>query len=108
MSVKDVYGKEVSRETHMKFSYNPIGELVKQKKMSDREIMDSKPNWSYKDTKVNIPKIKHHPDARKHQLISFTKSAIRIIGYGLLVVNVPAAVGVLILSEAVGVIEELV
>jgi hypothetical protein len=108
MSVKDIYGKEVSRETHMKFSYNPIGELIKQKKMSDREIMDSKPNWSYKDTKVTIPKVKHYPDAYKHQIISFIKSGVRILGYGLLIINLPIAVGVLIFSEVIGVIEELV
>tara|TARA_Y100000389_G_C17262828_1_gene413880 strand:+ start:403 stop:609 length:207 start_codon:yes stop_codon:yes gene_type:complete len=48
------------------------------------------------------------PDPKKHQIISFTKSGIRILGYGLLLYNVPIAVGVLILSEAIGIIEELV
>ena len=48
------------------------------------------------------------PDAFWHQKISFLKSAIRILGYGLLVVSVPFAVGVLILSELIGIIEELV
>ena len=76
--------------------------------MSDREIMDSKPNWSYSDTRVRIPKVKHHPDAYKHQIISFIKSGIRILGYGLLIVNLPVAVGVLIFSEIIGIIEELV
>ena len=76
--------------------------------MSDREIMDSKPSWGYSDTKVTIPKFQHHPDARKHQIISFIKSGIRILGYGLLIVNLEIAVGVLIFSEAIGIIEELV
>jgi len=76
--------------------------------MSDREIMDSKPNWSYSDTRVRIPKVKHQPDAYKHQIISFVKSGIRILGYGLLIVNLPIAVGVLIFSEIIGIIEELV
>ena len=48
------------------------------------------------------------PDARKHQQISFIKSGIRILGYGLLLYSVPIAVGVLIFSEAIGIIEELV
>tara|TARA_B100001057_G_scaffold426143_1_gene450029 strand:- start:807 stop:968 length:162 start_codon:yes stop_codon:yes gene_type:complete len=48
------------------------------------------------------------PDAYKHQRISFTKSAIRIVGYGLLLYSLPIAVGVLIFSELIGIIEELV
>jgi len=49
-----------------------------------------------------------YPDAKKHQIISFIKSGIRILGYGLLLYNLPIAVGVLIFSEAIGIIEELV
>ena len=48
------------------------------------------------------------PDAKKHQVISFIKSGIRISGYGFLVINLPIAVILLILSEVVGIIEELV
>ena len=48
------------------------------------------------------------PDAKLHQIISFIKSGIRIFGYGFLVINLPIAVILLILSEAVGIIEELV
>ena len=48
------------------------------------------------------------PDARKHQIISFIKSGFRILGYGLLLYSLPIAVGVLIFSEAIGIIEELV
>ena len=48
------------------------------------------------------------PDARKHQLVSFIKSGIRIAGYLLLFVNVPIAAGVLVISEVVGIWEELV
>jgi len=49
-----------------------------------------------------------HPDPKKHQQISFIKSAVRIIGYGLLMINIPTAAIVLIASEAIGIIEELV
>jgi hypothetical protein len=48
------------------------------------------------------------PDARKHQIISFVKSGIRILGYGALLFNLETAVKLLILSEIVGIIEELV
>ena len=48
------------------------------------------------------------PDARKHQIISFIKSGIRILGYVLLPFNLVVSVIFLILSEVVGIIEELV
>ena len=53
-------------------------------------------------------KVQHPPDARKHQIISFVKSAIRIIGYIYLPFNIWVAAGLLIISEVVGVYEELV
>lgn len=49
-----------------------------------------------------------YPDARKHQLISFIKSGFRILGYALLPFNLVIATGVLIFSELIGIIEELV
>ncbi len=48
------------------------------------------------------------PDARKHQQISFIKSGIRILGYGALWISLDIAVILLILSEIVGIGEELV
>ena len=48
------------------------------------------------------------PDAKKHQIISFVKSGIRILGYLFLWFNLDVAIILLILSEIVGVIEELV
>ena len=59
-------------------------------------------SWAYSDTKVK------YPDAKKHQIISFIKSGIRILGYALLPFHLVASVIFLILSEVVGVIEELV
>jgi len=49
-----------------------------------------------------------HPDPLRHQRVSFIKSGIRIFGYGMLLVNLPLGVGILILSEVVGILEELV
>jgi|TARA_B100001093_G_scaffold420817_1_gene412857 hypothetical protein len=48
------------------------------------------------------------PNQKWHQIISFVKSGIRLAGYGLLLYSVPIAVGVLIFSEIIGIIEELV
>tara|TARA_R110000744_G_scaffold299435_1_gene408820 strand:+ start:528 stop:809 length:282 start_codon:yes stop_codon:yes gene_type:complete len=48
------------------------------------------------------------PDARKHQIISFIKSGIRILGYALIPFSLVTATIILILSEIVGIIEELV
>ena len=48
------------------------------------------------------------PDAKKHQMISFVKSGIRIIGYMFLPFNIGVAVALLVASEIVGIYEELV
>ena len=48
------------------------------------------------------------PDARKHQLISFVKSGIRILGYIFIPFDLGVAVTLLVVSEVVGIIEELV
>jgi Na+(H+)/acetate symporter ActP len=42
-----------------------------------------------------------------HQAISFVKSALRFAGYILLVYSIGWAVGMLIVSEIVGVLEEI-
>ena len=48
------------------------------------------------------------PDAKKHQQISFIKSAIRIVGYAFIPYSLETAAILLIFSEFVGIIEELV
>ena len=45
-----------------------------------------------------LPKKQELPDARKHQIISFIKSAIRIIGYSFLPFNLEVATILLIFS----------
>lgn len=49
-----------------------------------------------------------YPDANKHFWASMTKSVIRIAGYCLIPINIEFAVAVLIASEVIGVLEELV
>lgn len=50
------------------------------------------------------------PDPGLHQIISFTKSGIRIIGcfIAMLTCSMPILAGSLLLAELVGVVEELV
>ena len=48
------------------------------------------------------------PDPKLHQIISFVKSGIRILGYIFLPFDLGVAVTLLVVSEAVGIIEELV
>ena len=50
----------------------------------------------------------NYPDARKHQIVSFIKSGIRILGYVFIPFNLVVSAILLILSEIVGIIEELV
>ena len=51
---------------------------------------------------------KHMPNQKWHQIISFVKSGIRIIGYMFIPFNLIVATSLLIFSEIVGIIEELV
>jgi hypothetical protein len=48
------------------------------------------------------------PDPKKHQLVSFLKSGIRIAGYVALFFSIEIAAVLLIVSELVGIYEELV
>jgi hypothetical protein len=50
----------------------------------------------------------NYPDARLHQIVSFIKSGIRILGYCFIPFNLVVSAILLILSEVVGIIEELV
>ena len=88
------YGKWV-KENHKNY----------QKQMSDREIMNAKRGVS------NPPKVKNidqMPDQKWHRRISFLKSGIRIVGYMFIPFNLIAATSLLIVSEIVGIVEELV
>ena len=61
-----------------------------------------KTEWDYNDTKFNAP------DPKLHQQISFIKSGIRILGYACIPFSLFWTTVFLILSEVVGIIEELV
>jgi len=51
---------------------------------------------------------KHMPNQKWHKIISFIKSGIRILGYAIIPFDLVIATGVLILSEVIGIVEELV
>ena len=48
------------------------------------------------------------PNQKWHQIVSFIKSGVRIVGYVLLPFDLVIGAGVLVLSELVGIWEELV
>ena len=48
------------------------------------------------------------PDPKAHQIVSFIKSGIRILGYACIPFSLFWATAFLILSEVVGIAEELV
>jgi hypothetical protein len=50
----------------------------------------------------------NHPDPTNHQLVSFLKSAVRISGYLALPFGISLGVIILVISELIGIIEELV
>jgi hypothetical protein len=49
-----------------------------------------------------------HPNPKRHQQVSFVKSALRITGYLALLVDPITAVIFLVSSEILGILEELV
>mgnify|MGYP007047792441 CR=1 FL=1 len=56
----------------------------------------------------NMKNIEQMPDQKWHRRISFIKSGIRIVGYIFIPLNLITATTLLVVSEAVGIIEELV
>jgi len=61
-----------------------------------------------KQPQVKVKNIDQMPDQKWHRIISFIKSGVRIVGYALIPFSLVWATGVLILSEIIGIIEELV
>jgi len=51
---------------------------------------------------------KHMPNQKWHRYVSFIKSGVRILGYALIPFSLVAATIVLIFSEVIGIVEELV
>jgi hypothetical protein len=63
----------------------------------------------YSYTKVSKDKdLDKMPNQKWHQIISFIKSGIRIVGYILIPFDLVIAASVLVFSEIIGIVEELV
>ena len=57
---------------------------------------------------VKVKNIDQMPDQKWHRRVSFAKSGVRILGYALIPFDLVWATGVLIFSEVIGILEELV
>jgi hypothetical protein len=56
----------------------------------------------------NLKDIHKMPNQKWHQIVSFIKSGVRIFGYILIPIDLSYAAIVLVVSEIVGILEELV
>jgi hypothetical protein len=76
------------------------------------EELTGKPNPLKIITTMQEPKpsknIESMPDQYLHRIISFFKSIVRIIGYGIIPFDLVVATIILIISEVIGIVEELV
>jgi len=75
---------------------------------SDPQTGELNPYYKELTGKDNPLDIKHMPNQKWHRYVSFMKSGVRILGYALIPFNLGWAVTFLILSEGIGIIEELV
>tara|TARA_R100000541_G_scaffold28647_2_gene37951 strand:+ start:2441 stop:2644 length:204 start_codon:yes stop_codon:yes gene_type:complete len=65
-------------------------------------------NKNFNNIEKDRNNLKFMPDQKMHQLVSFFKSGVRIVGYFFIPFNLVAATALLILSEVIGIIEEMV
>jgi len=65
-------------------------------------------NWEFYKKQTKMQKLDQIPDPGKHQQLSFIKSGIRIAGYLCIPFSLIIATILLVASEAVGILEELV
>jgi hypothetical protein len=69
-------------------------------------VIDVPPKYVREDfKKIDIDKM---PNQKWHQIVSFIKSGVRIIGYCFIPFNLIVATILLVLSEIIGIFEELV
>tara|TARA_B100001093_G_scaffold505325_1_gene562510 strand:- start:1354 stop:1716 length:363 start_codon:yes stop_codon:yes gene_type:complete len=108
--IKQRLNKEVKKE---------IKQGLNKEVKKEIEEVEQKINYVYKEREQNLEKkvnslsqqiseLQQLPNAKKHQVISFIKSGIRILGYVFILFNFPVAVVLLVLSEGIGILEELV
>jgi len=72
------------------------------------EVEATVPEW-YTDRPSDMnPELPKYPNPAAHQVVSFVKSAVRISGYVALFWSISLGAVILIISEAIGILEELV
>ena len=72
----------------------------------ESEVIDVPPIFMGEDfRKIDIDKM---PNQKWHQIVSFIKSGVRIIGYCFIPFNLIIATILLVLSEIIGILEEMV
>jgi hypothetical protein len=64
--------------------------------------------WAYIPNPTEDKDIDKMPNQKWHQIISFIKSGVRIVGYILIPFDLVIAASVLVFSEIIGIVEELV
>jgi hypothetical protein len=89
-------------------NYEAWERSVKKQQMSDGKTEALRGTYFKERTPPKVKNIDQMPDQKWHRRISFIKSGIRIVGYALIPFNLIAATVVLIVSEVVGIVEELV
>lgn len=70
-------------------------------------LIKMEPRMVREDFKKNKD-IDKMPNQKWHQIVSFIKSGVRIVGYCFIPFNLVIATVLLVLSEAIGVLEEMV
>ena len=65
-------------------------------------------NKEFNEIEKDRNNLANMPDQKKHQIISFIKSGVRILGYCFIPFNLVTATIILILSEVIGILEEMV
>ncbi len=86
-------------------AYKPKNKTKKEVKEEIIDVLTNKTKTIKGKVFVDGQKL---PDPKKHQIVSFIKSGIRIAGYCFLPFSLETAAIVLIFSEAIGIYEELV
>lgn len=65
-------------------------------------------NKEFNEIEKDKNNLANMPDQKKHQIISFIKSGVRILGYCFIPFNLVTATIILVLSEVIGILEEMV
>ena len=82
--------------------------IKKQEQMSDGLTEALKGAKYTRHKAIPVKNISQMPDQKWHRIVSFVKSGVRILGYCFIPFNLIIATILLIISEVVGIIEELV